>query len=162
MFLSKNNSTKFVLTSLLFLIISSFALGQDDCFLSPLKDAVKHTEYIVVFEADSLIYDSLDMELRNIFQHKRSKIALGRIDKILKSPTKEGNLCETYVIEWDYIFEEGGKYLLFLNERKGNYFRVEPCTYSEVFSSAKNFKKLFFTVNKYVLLSYYEAFLNQN
>ena len=162
MCLLKNNSIRFVFTSFLLLIISSPATGQNDCFLSTLKDAVKNTEYIFVFEADSLIYDSLDMELRNIFQHTRSKLALGRIDKILKSPTNNGDLCETYVIEWDYIFEEGGKYLLFINERKENYFKVEPCTYSEVFSSARSFKKLLFKVDRYVLLNYYEAFLSQN
>lgn len=133
------------------MLISLVGQSQSDCIMNPLEIELKNTDYIFVFEVDSLVFDSLDQEMRYITgSPKRSRVAIGRVMKIFKRPMKKAEICGPIVVQWDYIFEKKRRYFLFVNERNANVYTVKSCSYSAEVKDSKYFKKLYKKTCKYV------------
>ena len=145
---------KYLLNLLIFFCALPY-LGncQGDCIMKPLKHYLDTSQYILIFEASELIFDSTQIEFSDILGPK-TRIARGRPTRIFKGNPNEISLCSAITVEWGYVFELGRKYLVFgrINE---NIFHVYQCSYSEPVKESKRFRRLYYFLDKYFLMEEY-------
>lgn len=148
MYRTKRKKTE--LWALIALLTVSFELkAQSDCIIAPLNEYLDTTSYVFIFEVDSLIFDPIHAEIKDILGNEKTRIAKGRAIKVFQNYSKL-SYCKEITVEWDQVFTQKSRYLLFCSQVKDEgLFLVNTCSYSEKVNDSKQFKKLYSRVNTY-------------
>lgn len=156
---------KFFISKLVLLFFVSFpfsnhARGQNDCIIEPITQYLDTTSYVFIFRVDSLIFDSVHTELKDILGTNKTKLASGKAIEIFQKSSQISS-HEDIIVEWERVFSKGNMFLLFCHRVKNrNVFIVNQCSYSERIDNSPKLKSLITTVNSYYFEKRLESWLN--